>query len=283
MSANWKQVFDANPTTTFVANDIFYLARSPYTATVDDFGFTYSSLIPINTKGDIFVWSTAATKLAVGSTNGQVLQVASGAATGLAWSTATYPLTTTINQLLYSSAANTVAGLATANSAQLVTNASGVPAFSGTMTNGQVVIGSTGATPTASTLTAGTGISITNAAGSITIAATGSGESWTEVTGTSATMVADNGYIASNAGLVTLTLPATCALGSVISIRGKGAGGWLVAQNAGQSIHLGSSTTTVGAGGSLASTNRYDSFDLTCITANNEFVCTGVQGILTVV
>lgn len=43
MSANWKQVFDANPTTTFVANDIFYLARSPYGAT-DSFGFTYSSL-----------------------------------------------------------------------------------------------------------------------------------------------------------------------------------------------------------------------------------------------
>jgi len=43
MSANWKQIFDANPTTTFNANDVFYLARSPYGPT-DNFGFTYSSL-----------------------------------------------------------------------------------------------------------------------------------------------------------------------------------------------------------------------------------------------
>lgn len=43
MSANWKQIFDANPTTTFQANDIFYLLRSPYGNT-GNFGFTYSSL-----------------------------------------------------------------------------------------------------------------------------------------------------------------------------------------------------------------------------------------------
>lgn len=41
------------------------------------------------------------------------------------------------------------------------------------LTDGQLLIGSTGNNPVASTLTAGTGISITNAAGSITIAASG--------------------------------------------------------------------------------------------------------------
>jgi hypothetical protein len=40
-------------------------------------------------------------------------------------------------------------------------------------TNGQLLIGSTGAAPVAATLTAGTGISVTNGAGSITIANTG--------------------------------------------------------------------------------------------------------------
>ena len=45
----------------------------------------------------------------------------------------------------------------------------------GAMTNGQLAIGSTGSTPVANTLTAGSGISITNAAGSITINSTGSG------------------------------------------------------------------------------------------------------------
>ncbi len=43
MSANIHQIFLANPTTTFNANDILYLGRSPYGAT-DDFAFAYSSL-----------------------------------------------------------------------------------------------------------------------------------------------------------------------------------------------------------------------------------------------
>jgi|SRR5208337_1020398 len=43
-----------------------------------------------------------------------------------------------------------------------------------TLSNGQLLIGSTGAAPAAATLTAGTGITITNAANSITIAASGS-------------------------------------------------------------------------------------------------------------
>ncbi len=79
---------------------------------------------------------------------------------------------TTANQLLYSSATNTIAGLASANSATLVTSSAGIPSFTASLTNGQVLIGSTGATPTPAALTAGTGISITNAAGSITIANT---------------------------------------------------------------------------------------------------------------
>lgn len=44
--------------------------------------------------------------------------------------TATYPNTTTANQLLYSSGTNTVAGLATGNSSVLVTNGSGAPSLS---------------------------------------------------------------------------------------------------------------------------------------------------------
>ena len=57
----------------------------------------------------------------------------SGASTTPAWSTATYPATTTINRLLYSSAANVVAGLATANSSVLITSAAGVPSISNTL------------------------------------------------------------------------------------------------------------------------------------------------------
>lgn len=140
--------------------------------------------------------------------------------------------------------------------------------FLGPLTNGQVLIGSTGNDPVASTLTAGPGVSISNASGSITISGTGSGIGWTEVTGTTQLMVADSGYVSNNAGVVTFTLPTTAAFGTAISIIGKGAGGWLIAQNANQLIQVGSVASTTGVGGSVASTNRYDSIDLICTTAN---------------
>lgn len=154
---------------------------------------------PLTTKGDLYTFTTVNARLAVGSTDGQVLQVSSGAAAGVAYSTPTYPSasgtagkilrsdgtnnvyttstfadTYTASNLLYSNGANTVTGLATANSAVLVTSSTGVPSLSSTMTNGQLIIGSTGATPTAASLTAGTNITITPGAGSITISASGS-------------------------------------------------------------------------------------------------------------
>lgn len=62
-----------------------------------------------------------------GTVNGSILQYS---ATGPVFSTASYPATTTANQLLYSSANNVVGGLGTANNSVLLTNGSGVPAFS---------------------------------------------------------------------------------------------------------------------------------------------------------
>jgi hypothetical protein len=199
------------------------------------------------------------------------------------FTTATYPSTTTANRLLYSSATNTVTDLATANSATLVTDTSGVPSWTSSMTNGQVLIGSTGATPVPATITGAAGITVTNAAGSITISGGGGGYTWTEVTGTSQTMAANNGYITNNPALVTLTLPTTAALGTTLSIAGKGAGGWKIAQNAGQEIFFGSSATTIGVTGYLQSTQQFDSIELLCITADTQWtVITGPQGAITV-
>lgn len=181
-----------------------------------------------------------------------------------------------INQLAwYAAAGNDVSGLTTANSAVLTTDATGVPALTGSMTNGQVVIGSTGSRPVLANLTAGSGVSINNTAGNITISSTGSGTGFTLVTGTTQNMSADAGYVTNNAGLVTLTLPTTAAFGTAISVVGLGAGGWKIAQNASQTIHVGSSATTVGVGGSLASTNQYDSISLVCVVANTTWVAWG--------
>lgn len=105
---------------------------------------------------------------------------------------------------------------------------------------------------------------------------------WTTVSGTSQSMSPSNGYIPNNAGLVTLTLPTTANVGSEIRIEGKGAGGWLIAQNAGQTININSSTTTSGVGGSVASTNRYNGATLICITQDTVFNLTA-NGTLTVV
>jgi hypothetical protein len=154
--------------------------------------------------------------------------------------------------------------------------------FLGPLTNGQLLIGSTGADPVPATITAGAGISVTNAAGSLTIAATGNSP-YTEVTGTSQAMVTNNEYTANNAGLVTLTLPATANIGDEVTVNGKGAGGWTIAQNASQLIHFGSSTTTTGTGGSLSSTNQWDTVKLKCVTANTTWVVQMAVGNITVV
>ncbi len=92
-------------------------------------------------------------------------------------------------------------------------------------------------------------------------------------------MVANNGYIADNAGLVTLNMPATASVGSVFAVVGQGAGGWLVQMNTGQIANLGSAPTM--SGGTLASTNRYDCIELMCTVANTTFVARSYVGVIT--
>lgn len=205
---------------------------------------------------------------------------------GTTWhaTTATFADSYGASTLLYSNGANTVQGLTTANSATIFTNATGVPAWTASMTDGQLLIGNTGNSPTLSTLTAGAGIAITNAGGSITISAGGAGYNWTEVTGTSQAMSVNSGYIANNALLVTLTLPSTAAVGNSVIVQGKGAGLFAIAQNSGQTIHFGNVNTTTGILGSITATNQYDSLEIICITANTDWaVLTGPQGVLTYV
>jgi len=229
-------------------------------------------------NGTNYISSTSLWPNTVGS-SGKIIR---SNGTTNAYTTSTFADTYAVSTILYASSANAVSGLATTNRATLSTNSTGVPTWLA-LTDGQLVIGSTGGSPTAANLSAGSGISIANASNTITISGTGGGTSWTEVTGTSQTMVADGGYVANNAGLVTLTLPTTAAFGTFIRVVGKGAGGWTIAQNSGQSIQVGSSSSTVGAGGSISSTNQYDSIGLLCTTANTTWTTIGgPQGTLTI-
>jgi hypothetical protein len=109
------------------------------------------------------------------------------------------------------------------------------------------------------------------------------GNVWNSITAATATMTPDQGYIANRATLVTLTLPTTAAVGTELEISGLGAGGWLIAQNALQSINDGNSTTTIGTGGSLASTQRYNAIRLLCVVANTTWNVLSGQGNFTIV
>lgn len=105
----------------------------------------YTTLTASN-GGIVYSGATNLAILAGTATARQMLQ--SGASAAPAWSTATWPATTTINQILYSSAANTVVGLSTANNAVLSTNGSGVPSLSTTLPSGLAATNMALTTPT---------------------------------------------------------------------------------------------------------------------------------------
>jgi photosystem II stability/assembly factor-like uncharacterized protein len=62
---------------------------------------------------------------------------------------------------------------------------------------------------------------------------------WQDVTGTSQQAASNIGYLANNAGQVSITLPASPNVGDIVRVSGNGVGSWRVTQNAGQSILAG--------------------------------------------
>lgn len=89
-------------------------------------------------------------------------------------------------------------------------------------------------------------------------------------------MASNTVYIVDDpASLVTLTLPAVSAVGDRISVIGQSVDGWIIAQSPGQQIQVSPQQTTLGATGTLASTNQYDSINLICIVANTIWTAFG--------
>ena len=182
----------ASPTTGAVVLSLI----GPYTPSTYT---AHSVLIGEGTSSIVGVGPTA--------TSGQILQ-SQGSTTDPAFSTATYPSTTTINQILYSSSANVVAGLTSANNGVLTTGTSGIPAITQLSSNGQLIIGSASGAPIAATLTAGPGITITNGANSITIASNDFAFAYTNVNNAASpyTVLSSDQYISvdCSGGAVTL-------------------------------------------------------------------------------
>jgi len=158
----------------------------------------------------------------------------------------------------------------------------GAVTVTGQPTNGQVLIGSSGNDPVFSTLTAGAGITITDAAGSITLASTG--VVWSlQATGTP--LLPNEGFLSSAATAQNFALPTSgCAVGCIVELAQNGAGLVTITQAAGQSIRFGNLVSTVGVGGSVASSAQGDAVKLVCTVANTSYqAVTGSLGNWTVV
>ncbi len=178
--------------------------------------------------------STTITKVGPTNTVGQVFQ-SGGSLADPAFSTATYPLTTTINQILFSSAANTITGITSSNDGVLITSHTGVPSLLAAGSTGQVLTATTGApaswaSPAASSIsiTGDTGGALTGSAFTFTGGTTGlsfGGAGTTETLsgilvlangGTSANLTASNGgifYSTASAGAI---LSGTATAGQII-------------------------------------------------------------------
>jgi hypothetical protein len=151
------------------------------------------------------------------------------------------------------------------------------------LTAGAAVTSSTGVVSVANG-TAGYVLTSTGSSTAPTFQAAPSvGFTWA-VTTINATLAPNNGYIANKAGLLTMTLPTTSSVGDTYVITGMNRPlGWTIAQNASQYINFGVDTTTVGTGGSLSSTQTYDTISLVCIIANTAWNVTYSIGNITVV
>lgn len=128
------------------------------------------------------------------------------------------------------------------------------------------------------------GVSVAGNPGISTLTITVSGSFQWAVISADQTAAVNHGYICNKAGTLALLLPATSSVGDVIKVTGMNTAlGWSITQGAGQVIHFGTSTTTVGALGSLSSSNIYDSVELVCNAVNTSWIVLNSVGNITVV
>lgn len=208
--------------------------------------------------------SNAVSSTLVGAT-GTVLQGNTGAAP--TYSTATYPSTTTINDILYSSANNVVGQITAANNGVLISGTTGIPYWLADGGTGQVLTATAGAPPSWTTPTSTNMI-------------------WTEEA-VSFAAVANNGYFVT--GTATVTLPASPLQGDTVIIQDDTAAGviTIVSGNGGQ-IRVGTNISAVTTGSVSTSalvpstSNQGNSITLTYRSADTTWHARALEGNWTV-
>lgn len=200
--------------------------------------------LPALTNGQIYIGSTGVAPVSATLTAGPGITITSGVGS-ITIATAAGGGTVTSVALALPSSVFSVSGSPVTTTGTLtgsfatqtanfffagpVSGAVATPAFRGmvnadlpALTNGQLYIGSTGVAPVSATLTAGSGITITNAAGSITIAAAAGGGTVTSVALSLPSIFSVSGSPVTTSGTLTGTL-ATQAANLIFAGPGTGA------------------------------------------------------------
>lgn len=167
-----------------------------------------------------------------------------------------------------------------------VGNGASAPTALAVGATGEILVGATGAD--CAWLAAGDANKVLTAHGAgnaVTWEAPGAGATWMTKANAAADATATVNYAytinhATPANLLTLTLPATAAVGDRVEIVGNTAGMWKLVAAGGDTIKLGGATTS--AGGYLAATTRYDCVEVVCTVADTTWVVCSATGNLTI-
>lgn len=170
---------------------------------------------------------------------------------------------------------NDIAGIA--RTAGTIINGNGSNFVGNTITASRAVVTNASNTLTASVVTSTELSYLSGATSNIQAQINAMGTPIAQIITTNQTLAINTTYIINGASPLTLTLPTTFTAGEFIEIIGY-AGGWSIAQGAGQNILYNGTGTTIGAGGSLSSTLDTDSVKLYAVANDLTFVASNTQG-----
>lgn len=110
-------------------------------------------------------------------------------------------------------------------------------------------------------------ISVTGSPGTNTLTISDTDVAWA-VIGASQTLAINKGYVCTTGAALSLLLPPTSAVGSIIEITLDGSASFVITQGAGQQVRVGNLSTTAGVGGTITSTQQGDTIKMVCSVAN---------------